>query len=289
MEITPHNDDTDQKRITSHENRFQKKVIIYLSVALAIVSDTSAGVITYLANRETLNVKKIPYKPETGEAGIDVMISDFEEIGMNFSYLETYYGSFTPGAAPPENVSYNVYDTTSPSSAPTRRSMSVLGGLQIISTVTQMVWPLFESSIQVNNGGQISAIPTSYSDWRQISGWRNEIRTAPWGRNYPNCNSHWGQTWVNWQLAFQVNGNYISNARIIANVRAAWGMNVNVRVTPTTNAVNIGTTGNPIAQASFDLFFQSQGGWGAYYTLQATVTFDATGRVSMSPRWGSFC
>ena len=104
-----------------------------------------------------------------------------------------------------------------------------------------------------------------------------------------NCNSRWGRTEVDWQLAFQTNGNYISNARIIANVRAAWGMNVVVRVTPTTHAVNIGTISNPIAQASFDLFFQSQGGWAAYYTLQSTITFDGTGNVRMSPRMGSFC
>lgn len=265
----------------------------FVTIVLALIVLGSSGVIAYLATKPE-ECKEYLFVDASGQPNISKMITSFEKTGFQPEHLQIYYDSFSPGPTPPVNTSGTSIGV--PISGPTHgpasgRRLGTLGALVAIGKDIGKVWSIVAKSavVSVNTANWVGAVPKSYaSNWGAITGWKAHT-AKPWGSYTPNCNSDWGKTQVDWSLSYEANGQYIENAKIIASAQAAWGMTVDVSVTPSTVPVNVGTVAQPIAQLQFEIKFSSKGGWSGVYLQDIVLTFDATGNYKVTSNTGSFC
>lgn len=280
----------------------KSKFILMVALVSGIITAATAcsAVITWVATRDECHSFYTYHDPNTGAPDIAKMVQVMERVDVNAEDLMTYFSSFsetnsshpTSGRAPSSPPSSPLHSRAlALAPASDSRRLSTLGNLVTIGHMVGDVWNLVKANTATTNYGPawIGAVPSNYAtDWSTFTGWQT-YTIQPQGNDKPSCDSSWGNTYADWTLTWEGNGNYIKNGKILASATAAWGMHVNVDVTPGTSPVNVGTADSPVAQLQFSVSFQSQGGMASTYTESVIVSFDANGHWDITATNGAFC
>jgi len=277
---------------------------VILCVALVVVTGTFSGITAWLVNRGDSEscVQVVETHPPSGDDMLR-LVHNMQAMDYQYGDLQAYYDTFRPSSnVSYTNISYepdidsdDVPEYVWPSSEDRRmrqlslRSIATIG--RLIGRAGSFTWNLIQSNTAVrNHAGWVGAVPEELrNDWTQLSGWRTRsVRLL--GRDTPDCCS-WatGCTSVDWTLTWQYNGNFIQNARILANSRAAMGMSVNVVVHDAGVPTNAGTQSRPVARIPMAIDFSSQGGWAATHKRTMIIHLDARGAARIVSDVGTFC